>query len=244
MKFNWSKIKPYLLVILIFFAALYIFLLVFDNLIMPGMVHDRKTVKVPDVAGKSLDEAAKTLVAMGLGYQVSSEQYNESLSKETVMKQVPTPGTEVKVDRIVYLTISKGKQLVTVPSLVGKTIRDARVDLMKFGLELGDINYDYSDIIAADSIISQSPKPNEMVPYGKSISLVVSKGSNNKLVVPALIGMRVEDVESVLQDKGFTLGTISYEQSETFTSGTVIKQSPMPNEESPLGSPVNIIVSK
>jgi serine/threonine-protein kinase len=244
MTFDTKKALPYLYVTGIFLVSVYLLLLIFDAWIMPAMVHNRDLVKVPEVTGSKLRNASSILKQHGLNYSVSTQQYSEEYPPETVIKQVPNSSTEVKVGRTVYLTVSKGKETVAVPHLIGLHLSTARFELMKRGFQLGEISYEFSDYIPKDSVMRQSKNSGLLIPYGQIIDLVISKGSDAQTPVPMLIGYTLEEVKAILSEKGFVLGEVQYMVSDTFTSNTVIGQSPGQSELAPLGASIDVIVAK
>lgn len=244
MKFDSKQALPYIYVTGIFLVSVYLLLVIFDAWIMPAMVHNRDLVKVPEVTGSNLRNASSILKQNGLNYAVSTQQYSEEFPPETVIKQVPNSSTEVKVGRTVYLTVSKGKEKVAVPHLIGLHLSTARFELMKRGFQLGEISYDFSDNIPKDSVMRQSKNSGQLIPYGQIIDLVVSKGSDAQNPVPVLLGHTLEEVKVILEEKGFVLGNVQYIGSETFTSNTVIGQSPSQTELATLGASIDVIVAK
>jgi len=61
--------------------------------------------------------------------------------------------------------------------------------------------------------------------------------------VPNVVGLHIYDVNAQIIDRGFTVGTISYEHSDTVTGSYIISQSPEPNTQPDCGSAVNYTVS-
>lgn len=244
MNFNFKSSLPYFAVIGIFFLSVYLLLMVFDAWIMPAMIHNRDMVKVPNVTGANLKSASSALKQRGLNFGISTEQYSEEYPPETVIMQVPAADIEVKVGRTVYLTLSKGKEKVSVPHLIGQHLNTARFELMKRGFQIGEITYEFSDLIAKDSIIKQSISSGKIVPYGEIVHLVVSKGSDAQVPVPSLIGHTLDEARDILSAKGFIIGNIQYNVSETFTSNTIIGQNPSQSELAPHGTRIDIVISK
>ncbi len=244
MSFNFKKSLPYLSVVGIFFLSIYILLLIFDAWIMPAMVHNREMVEVPNVTGANLKSASLALKQRGLNFAVSTEQYNEEYPHETVIMQVPASDIKVKVGRTVYLTLSKGKENVSVPHLIGQHLNTARFELMKRGFQIGEISYEFSDLVAKDSVIKQSLTSGKLVPYGEIVHLIVSKGPDTQVPVPSLIGHTLEEARDILSGQGFIIGEIQYSISETFTPHTIIGQNPAKSELAPLGARIDIVISR
>ena len=243
---NSSRLKrllPYLGVIAGYVFVLYILVMIVDNIIVPNMVHDRPIVKVPELVGLDIKSAEERLNAIGLSYEISGEQYSTDLPPETVIRQTPFASTEVKEGRPVYLTLSKGKETVKVPSLVGLDIRKAKLEIMKHGLVIGELQYQHSETYPKDTIMAQSIPPGKKIEYGKALGLTISKGSEQTIEMPLLIGQRLEDIMEVLESNGLRLGNVRYETSETYQSNVIIDQSPKEFTPVQLGTYVNITVS-
>ncbi len=244
LNYDVKKLSPYLIILLIFFLSLYFVFLLFDGIIMPSIVHSRDLVKVPNLSGKSLDEAIIELQKNKLSYKVVQEIYSEEYPENVVVKHIPTSNLEIKEGRTIYLTLSKGKEMVAVPNLIGFPISIVRNELSKVGLELGEINYDNSEFIAKDTVMAQSISIGKMVPYGTSVNIVISLGSNIQISVPSLVGLRYDEVIELLQKTGLSIGEISYKQSETFTPNTIIGQDPEAGEFVDKSILINLIISK
>jgi serine/threonine-protein kinase len=244
LNFDPKTSLPYVVIVLIFILTMFFVFLVFDGIIMPSIVHNKSLVKVPDLTGKALDVGIREVVNKSLNYKVVQEIYSEEFPSQTIVKQVPSPNLSVKEGRTIYITLSKGKEMVTVPNLVGLPIGKVRVELMKIGLELGEIDYDNSEFIAKDTIMAQNIRGGQKVPYGSSVNIVISLGSDAQISVPSFIGLRYDEVLDIITNSGFILGEITYQQSETFTPNTIIGQTPEAGEIANKSSVINIIISK
>jgi stage V sporulation protein D (sporulation-specific penicillin-binding protein) len=117
---------------------------------------ETKEVVVPDVTGKSLSEAASILREAGLNY----------LAEQTgtiVTSQMPLPEAQVMVDTTVLLYTGNGEaqegseeeDLIEVPDVTKKSIREANNILTSSGLKL--------KIEGSGLAVSQQPAPGTMV---------------------------------------------------------------------------------
>ncbi len=239
-----KSVASYFYTFIVFIISLLLLYLIFDKWLMPSLVHNRELVRVPDVIGKSEDEAKKLIIASDLVYQVTNSQFSEVFPENHIVNQVPKKKTEVKEGRPVFLTVSKGKEEVTAPYLLGKSLRAARIELISRGLIPGKIEYEYSNDFPKDTIMEQSIKSGKLIPYDTKIDLTVSLGSENQVAVPVLIGRRIEDVEQVLAEFNLKLGNVTYRRSETFMPSSIIETFPSQNSLVQEGSTINIVVSK
>lgn len=141
--------------------------------------------KVPNILGKTLEEAQRTLEAAKLrtgsvGYEASGQPPN------VVIKQSPEPNTAIPSNETVDLTLSKGVS-VTAPNLIGKEVRDAERMLKNLGLARGSIS-ERPSTKEEGTVIGQDPSPGTEVERGKTIDLVTA---THKLEAVDGIGSRI-----------------------------------------------------
>ncbi|MFD3517289.1 Stk1 family PASTA domain-containing Ser/Thr kinase [Streptomyces sp. NPDC058657] len=82
-------------------------------------------VDVPEVTGRSVEEATRVLEDLGLKADVAPGQVNSPAPAGTVGRQSVPPGTRLGEDERVTLTVSKGPRMVAVPDVVGKHADEA-----------------------------------------------------------------------------------------------------------------------
>lgn len=238
-----SNSFKYIIIFLSYIIVLFLIFFIADKWVIPSIVHDRATVTVPEIEGKNLKDASEILNANNLFYEIISEQYSGK-PEGIILKQIPEPNKEVKSKRPIFITISKGKETISMPNLIGISVRQARVLIYNNGLNIGDIQYRYSDNYPKDSVISQSIGQGKELIYGDTISLVVSKGPEYQIYVPKLAGLALDGIENYIVNQGFKLGNVEFVESDTFVAGTIISQQPQSNTLAMPGEYINIVVAK
>lgn len=231
----------------IFIGILVVLMILFDVWIMPYYVGLDKVVNVPGVVGHSINNARKMLEEQGLSVRIRNEYFNNTIPAGYVTNQIPYPNTQVKPDRTIYLDISKGKQLIEIPDLVGLTLRDAKLALLRTnGLQMNRISYSYNNNLPPDIIASQSVRKGTKVPYGTQVDVVVSLGAEDVYVaVPEFVGKAVEEAKVLIVKHGLSIGTIiTGERDETRLPGTVLNQIPPARDSVKTGTPVHLTISK
>ncbi|MBK9183650.1 MAG: PASTA domain-containing protein [Ignavibacteria bacterium] len=224
-------------------VAVFLIGVMVDQLLLPWIVSMTDTISVPGVVGKNVSTASQELANAGLVVMEPREQYSASIAKGTVMSQLPYANATVKEGRRIYLTISKGIETIRVPSLYGLTVRDARLSLMRIGLQLGDVTYETNDAIAVDRIAAQGVPAGAEIPSDGIISVVVSRGSTG-VRIPSLVGLSLEEAQGILLDAGLIVGTLSYKESSAFDSGVVLAHDPPADSSVAVGTPVQITVAR
>jgi eukaryotic-like serine/threonine-protein kinase len=155
---------------------------------------------VPDVRGKTLDEAQALLTGASLGFGQAVEKYSEKVPQGQVINTDPAPGTPLRRDSAVNVIVSKGKKPITIPDWTSRNGDKAVAALTDLGFQ---VNRDAqnSDTVPIGRVISQSPSSGTGF-KGDAITVVVSKGPA-LVQIPSLKGQRVEDATKQLQDLGF-----------------------------------------
>lgn len=243
-KLSRYKFYHYLFVLLGFILFIYILYLSLDKLIIPSYVHDDDKVVIPDLIGKDIKEAETILAKQNLILFQNRSQFSEELPPNTVMNQSPDAGTEVKLNRRVYITVSKGGESVNVPYLKMKSLRSARVSLVRRGLKLGNILYEHSDSIGVDTVLDQKIYSGMKVGFGTHVDLVVSKGPKNIVEVPNLIGLSFAEAIILLSEKNLQIGEITEISDETYQPNTIIGQNPLFGTEVKNNTEVKLSISK
>ena len=108
---------------------------------------------VPDLTGKSVEVAKIELQDNDLVLFIQdSANFNPNYPRYSVIEQDPLPGSQVKENRKIYITLNpSGFKKVAVPDLRGKTFRQAKPTLEALGFKLGDITY--VDYLAENEVV-------------------------------------------------------------------------------------------
>ncbi|GJQ63792.1 MAG: hypothetical protein SCALA702_28450 [Melioribacteraceae bacterium] len=240
MKTIFKKLLIYSTIFL--FIAIGLFYIV-DLVVMPSVVESVEH-ELPNFEGKSKEEAVSMLQSLNLNPVVEGPRYDERVPKDHVIFQNPRPGTMVKENRRIYIYVSGGDPLISMPDLNGKTIRDARVTVNRLGLIMGEVEQIRSEY-PRDLIIGQKYDPGTRLAKGDTVSLQVSVGPQvGKIRVPNIIGQVVATGERKLRENSLRLGKITYIASRSLLPNTIIEQYPSPDELVPYGDSVDVFVAK
>lgn len=163
------------------------------------------SIEVPDVVGKTADEATATLQNAGLTVS-TVEQYSTKVAKNNVMSQSIAAGTKVAKDTPVTITVSMGPRedgSVTVPDLAGKSAGDAEAKLADLGLK-ADRDETYSDTVAKDHVIGQSIAAGTKVAKNTVVTITVSLGTKPEPPKPEPVMVTVPDITTYNLDDALT----------------------------------------
>ena len=228
------------LYLLLGFIAL---VLLLNNVIMPWYVSSPEKT-VPKVVGIDITQAEKILDDSDLVTIIADTTYDESVPMGHVMLQKPNAGEKVKVGRRIYLFVSGGDPVVSVPDLKGKSIRDAKFALERLGLSLGQIE-DVPSNNPKDMIFDQQYAAGTRLQRGATVGVTMSVGSNEGLLtVPDLIGKSLDEAQKILADSSFNIGKINYQRSYSLLPNTVVDQYPSRGSKVNPGTKVDLFVTK
>ena len=188
-------------------------------------------VAVPDLVGKTEDEAAALLEEEKLGKQMMGEE-NSTQEKGRISSQDIPAGTKVEQYTTIKYYISKGQQEITIPDLTDQTGVDAQQTLEDLGLTV-TVQKEYSE--ADDSgwpltepgyVMAVSPEAGTSMTAGGAVTLTVSRGLDHgdSAEIPDVVGMTKNDAITALGK--WTDIQITEQQSTEVPAGQVISQDP------------------
>jgi beta-lactam-binding protein with PASTA domain len=181
-----------------------------------------RTVTVPNVVGMTAQEAQQALAARGLGMRVADRVFSEQAA-DRVVRQSPAAGMSVKSTQRAHVVLSLGPQGVSIPSLEGKSLRVARVEILRAGLQLGEITQVRLEGQPADSVLQQNPPPLATNVSRPRVSLLVSLGPEEpSYVMPDLTGLSLQELPSRMNALGLKMGRVVLVPSVGLPRGTVV----------------------
>ena len=236
-------------VLLAFFTFVLVIWLALQTL--KWYTHHGESVIVPEIKGMNFDKAVVKLDDLDLEYMVIDTSFDPNKSSNSILDQNPLPGSRVKENRVIYLTVnSKTPPNREVPDLIGKSsLKFATIQLESRGFKLGEPIYKPNpDLNSVLDVLykGRSVKKGEMLPLGSEILLVLGNGmGNTKIDIPFLIGLTYSEALAVLQENGLTIGALVPDASVSdTTSAKVYKQIPEPNfgDQLRIGEPIDIFI--
>ena len=140
----------------------------------------KDTVEVGDYTGKTFDEAKAALQKLGIAVE-KKESYSDTVESGKVMEQSVAKGEKVVAkDTKMVLTVSKGKEPVTLINLKGYSRSGVEDYAKEHGLKL-QISEENSNE-TADTVIKQSPAEGTALKKGDTLTVVISKGKGERVV--------------------------------------------------------------
>ena len=199
-------------------------------------LNENKPVVVPQVAGMTESLAVNKIRDAGLVPQVGRE-FSDSVEKGTVIDQSPDAGEKLQRQGSVEISVSKGKETVAVPSVIGKSRDDAISTLINAGLD--PKAFAVASSRPVDTVTGQDPPSGKVVEKGSRIRINYSSGPA-EVDVPSVIGLPFDQASAALQNEGFAVARRNVDSDRP--KDEVVDQSP--SDRAQKGSTITLSVSK
>ena len=223
----------------------FVLLVIIDFIVMPVFVNSGGTQTVPNVVGMAEADANRMLDSLHLEPRRGEVRSDDSIPEGYVVFQNPSAEQTVKSGRRVYLTISGGELPVIVPSLKGRSIRDAKFSLDRVGLRQGAISYETSVEFPEGTIVGQDIAAGTRIKKSSFISIRVSAGESiDSIIVPSVIGRTLLEARRILKEKGLLVGNINYQVNNDLLPNTVIDQLPQENKIVTVEKTVDLFIAQ
>ena len=144
--------------------------------------HNQK-IKIPNLLGISITQAKKIISNLNLRFEIiDSTTYNPAYNKQSIIGQSPEPGSFVKENRKIYLTINPLKYKdIFIPNIFGKPNRQAIAELKSVGFIVGNNPVYVSDmaldIVRGIKFKDKELKLGEKLPLNSMVELILGDGN-------------------------------------------------------------------
>jgi len=159
---------------------------------------------LPALRGRPVAEVLAALDRVGLSYEVA-EVYDEDVPAQHVIRADGDLEGEVPKGTVVPLVVSLGPEPRTVPQLAaGAGWGEAAEAIGAVRLEASRIDV-FSETVPAGQVVSLDPPSGTQVERDSRVEVRVSKGPE-RVQVPSLGGLTLDQAESALRSAGLELG--------------------------------------
>ena len=197
--------------------------------------HNRELV-VPDFTNMTVAEAEAQAADAGMRVEVTDSVFAKRIRKGAVRDQNPAPGSKVKEGRRISLTINAlNSKKVTMPNLIGLSMRQALAELQSRGLVLGKLIYVRD--MATNNVLRQlhgnkEIDPGTTVETDTVVDLVVGLNPDTEAstYVPYVIGKRYMSAVDAVHKQSLNIKTLRFDNSvktyEDSLDAVVYRQTP------------------
>ncbi len=202
-------------------------------------------VAVPNVAGRSIEEARDLLGQSGFQIVEQPEQ-SDTVIEGLVIRTDPSANTNVPQEQVITVYVSSGPNQVSVPAIIINVQSDVArqtLESAEFGL-LVEVREQVDPVIPAGVVIGSEPPPNTFVDRGSTVVLIVSSGPGQERV-PPLVGLTEGQAFNLLTERGFKLD-VTYKELAPGDArdGTVLEQSIAPSTLTDKGTVIAVVVGQ
>jgi eukaryotic-like serine/threonine-protein kinase len=196
---------------------------------------------IPLVQGMPADEAEDELREAGFPSE-RRQEFSDTVQRGRVIGTNPNEGTSVRRGTTVTLIVSRGRERVAVPDLVGRSREEAERLLGEAELQSAFREREDADS-APGTVLEQDPAAGTQLAKGRTVELVVAR-EPAEVPVPDVIDATEEDAVEALEDAGFEVNVDDTAAQTPEEDGIVITQDPDPDTPRPPGSEVTIEVGR
>ncbi len=134
-----------------------------------------KLAKVPVLVGAQRSLAVQQI--RGRGFTPSVEEVESKQPQGQVIRQAPSAGSQLPPGSTVSITVSKGEEKATVPSVIGKERAEAVEAVRAAGLKPAVQEQETEVPSQVGRVTDQFPPPKSEVEPGSTVTLIVGKAA-------------------------------------------------------------------
>ena len=196
-------------------------------------------IDVPDFSNMTVPQAVQAASAAKVRVEVTDSVFVKRMKRGAVYRQNPSPGSKVKEGRRIVLTINAvNAKKVTMPNLVGLSMRQAKAEILSRGLVLNRLVYVHD--MATNNVLRQLKgnreiEPGTMVDSESPIDLVLGLNDmENKAYVPDVTGLKNMSAVDAVYDHSLNVKDLKFDETvknyDDSLSAMVYRQIPQPSD--------------
>ena len=196
---------------------------------------------LPNVVGKSFEDASAILQKAGFPAQQGESRYHKTIPANTVIQEDPPAGSRQKRGTTVVLALSAGQKTAEVPVTTNMSQQQARIAIENTGLTMGNVSEQLADA-PRGLVIATTPPAGTQVQLPGTVDIVLSRGPAT-VQMPDLYGRSVGEARSMVEQLGLRIAGVSRDTSSLQPENTVIRQLPQAGQTISAGGPVSLTIS-
>jgi eukaryotic-like serine/threonine-protein kinase len=203
-------------------------------------IHGRETT-MPNLVGTNVAQASAILRSRGLVLKVADHIYSD-LPINSIVRQTPTAGLLMKQSQQAHVVVSLGQRQLEIPLLEGHSLRASRIELLRNGLQIGEVSAATLEYVTPDDVVLQNPRPGAGAATPRVDVLVAQAPREPSYVMPNLIGLDEVAAQRRL-DAAELHRKINYVAAPP-SHAVVIDQTPPPGTRTPASTEVELTIAK
>lgn len=218
----------------------------YSRLIPEGFALPEGMTRVPNLVNGELDTVESVMTEAELVLQIVDKQYSEYIPQDLVLSQNVKKGKIVKVEQVVEVVVSGGREMVAVQDVCGYYREEAIEMLQAVGLVV-EITEEYGEY-AEGVVMAQDAAPGEQAYRGSTVVLTVSKGydtfldTEQEVAIPDITGMSMEKALVELRKYGLSIVKAGNREAPGKKPGSVLEQDPAPGSTGHQGDVIRVVL--
>ncbi|WP_181198125.1 PASTA domain-containing protein [Enhygromyxa salina] len=210
----------------------------------------------PNLQGLDLRGARDRWRAQSIVIIEDSQRVDTTVEPGTILSQIPSGGAPLQTKEI-RVVVAAAPEMVTVPSVIGKSATDATEALVEAGFEVPSPEREAASE-AAGTVLRQEPNAGSKSEKGSLVRLVVSgepegeaaetagtpaaPEQSGTVEVPRVLGMSFDRARKQLESAGLSVGSVREREDEELSSRRVLSQSPRQGSEVQPGTAIDLVI--
>ncbi len=200
----------------------------------------------PNVQGIDLREARDRWRSEGIVIIEDSQRVDTTVESGTILSQTPSGGAPLQTKEI-RVVVAAAPEMVTVPSVIGKSVTDATETLVEAGFEVPAPEKEVSTE-KPGQVLRQEPNAGSKSEKGSLVRLVVSGEPEDQapaadlVKVPKVLRLPLSSARKKIKAAGLEVGSVREREDPELSSRRVLSQKPAPGTEVAKGSSVDLVV--
>ncbi|MBI5230824.1 MAG: PASTA domain-containing protein [Coriobacteriales bacterium] len=202
-----------------------------------------ETVRLPNLVGMSESEALNTLTNAGFTSAPVQRKFDSKVDAGLVISQTPEANSDQLKGSAVTITVSKGAETASVPSVLNKTEAAATNAIEDAGFKL-QVQQIEATNVPKGQVANQSPGGGVKADVGSTVTIFISTGTPQpkQVTVPDVVGQTQNEALTTLQNLGLKVTINDVTASQDSDKGKVMSQDPGANSTVDVGATVTIQV--
>lgn len=187
---------------------------------------------MPNLVGMPVEAAQRVARGLGVELKVEDKLFSTQYPASQIVSQMPPQGTRVKEGQHIHVLVSLGPPQITVPNLIGASIRAARITAVQRGLTVGDVAAVHWPGAEPDQVVVQDPPPLTSEVHSPAVNFLVSLGPPSPaFLCPSFIGQTITEARRTTEKARFRVGEVTGIPTDAISKGVILSQSPQPGSK-------------
>ncbi|MFC1854439.1 PASTA domain-containing protein [Candidatus Dependentiae bacterium] len=194
---------------------------------------DNKKVKIPNVTGKSVQNALKKASSVGLNTRLLESVISNDVPSGTVLSQIPNAGSTVKTGSILFLRVAQKAGKKSTPRIIGQNDDEISRDIELDNFVIKKVCLEST--CPENRCFAQYPQASSQMPSNE-ITAFVSNGPDRRYFLPNFEGKTVQETSQVLEKFEIQVSI----EKDVEADDLITEQRPLPNSLVDLSKPLTV----